>query len=256
MRGFLVAMLLWPAAVAAGDPALDQLTHCMRANLPQTVRIQSVEIIAVDRVGGERRLKGKLYGTREADRARVMMRIETPQDLAGAAYLVRETDSADETFLYLPAVQKVRRISGAQLDGQLWGTDLSYNDLKQLQNAFSGADAVLEPPGEPYEGRAVRAISFTPRPEDGSRYRTVRALVDQKTCVALKVEFIEPAGVRKVLTVPPADLKKSGPHWYAARAEVNDIKEGTQTRIVVTGVSSDAKLAGRYFSPQSFYLGN
>jgi hypothetical protein len=256
MRRILMAMLLWPAAVAAADPALDQLTACMRANLPQTVRIQSVEITAVDRVGGERRLKGKLFGTREKDRARVMMRIESPQDLAGAAYLVREGDSADETYLYLPAVQRVRRISGAQLDGQLWGTDLSYNDLKQLQNAFSGADAVLEPASDPYEGRAVRAISFTPRAEDGSRYRSVRALVDQKTCVALKVEFIEPAGVRKVLTVAPADLKQSGPHWYAARVEVNDIKEGTQTRVVVTGVTSGSKLAGRYFSPQSFYLGN
>ena len=39
----------------------------------------------------------------------------------------------------------VRRITGGQLDGQLWGTDLSYNDLKQLQNAFSGSQVTLEP---------------------------------------------------------------------------------------------------------------
>lgn len=256
MRRILMAMLCWPLAAFAGDPALDELTRCMRANLPQTVRIQSVEIVAADRVGGERRLKGKLYGTREKDRARVMMRIESPQDLAGAAYLVRETETGDETFLYLPAVQKVRRISGGQLDGQLWGTDLSYNDLKQLQNAFSGAQAVLEGDVEPYEGRAVKAVSFTPRAEDGSRYRSVRALVDRKTCVALKVEFIEPAGLRKVLAVAPGDLKQSGPHWYASRAEMTDLKNGTHTRVVVTGVSSGDKLAGRYFSPQSFYLGN
>ena len=260
MRRLWVAMLCWPVAVFAADApkdaALDELTRCMRANIPQTVRIQSVEIVAVDRVGGERRLRGKLYGTKEKDRARVMMRIEAPQDLAGAAYLVREAEPADETYLYLPAVQKVRRISGGQLDGQLWGTDLSYNDLKQLQNAFSGAAAVLEPPVEPYEGRAVKAVSFTPRAEDGSRYRSIRTLVDQKTCVALKVEFIEPAGVRKVMTAAPADLKQSGPHWYAARAEMADLKNGTRTRVVVTGVSSGDKLAGRYFSPQSFHLGN
>jgi hypothetical protein len=255
MRRFWVAMLFWPAAAFA-DPALDQLSACMRANIPQTVRIQSVEITAVDRLGGERRLKGKLYGTREKDRARVMMRIEAPQDLAGAAYLVREAESGDETYLYLPAVQKVRRISGGQLDGQLWGTDLSYNDLKQLQNAFSGAEAVLEAPIEPYQGRAVKAVTFKPRAEDGSRYRSIRTLVDQKTCVALKVEFHEPSGVRKELTVAPADLKQSGPHWYAARAQMTDLKGGTHTRIVVTGVSSGDKLAGRYFSPQSFYLGN
>ncbi|MGH8482185.1 MAG: outer membrane lipoprotein-sorting protein, partial [Nevskiaceae bacterium] len=197
-----------------------------------------------------------LYGTRETDRARVMMRIETPQDLAGAAYLVRETEKGDETYLYLPAVQKVRRISGGQMDGQLWGTDLSYNDIKQLQNAFSGAEAALENTVEPYEGRAVQAVSFTPRTEDGSRYRSVRTLVDRKTCVALRVEFFEPAGMRKVLTVAPADLRQSGPHWYAGRAQMSDLRNATHTRVVVTGVTSGDKLAGRYFSPQSFYLGN
>ena len=256
MRRVLLAMLCWPLVAVAGDPALDELQACMRANIPQTVRIQSIEIVAVDRLGGERRLKGKLYGTREKDRARVMMRIESPQDLAGAAYLVRETEAGDETYLYLPAVQKVRRISGAQLDGQLWGTDLSYNDLKQLQNAFSGAQAALESVTEPYEGRAVTAVVFTPRVEDGTRYRSIRTLVDDKTCVAMKVEFFEPAGVRKIMTVAPADLRQSGPHWYAKQAMMTDVKGGTSTRVVVTGVTAGDKLAGRYFSPQSFYLGN
>ena len=228
----------------------------MRGNIPQTVRIQAIEITTWDRGGGERRMKGKLYGKREKEKARVMMRIEAPSDLAGAAFLVREGEAADETYLYLPAVQKVRRITGGQMDSQLWGTDLSYNDIKQLQNAFSGAEASLEGMVEPVQGRAVKAVNFKPRAEDGTQYSNIRALVDTKTCVALRVEFMEPSGIRKVLTVNPPDLKQSGPHWYAARAEMEDQKNKTKTRVVVTGVSSGDKLAGRYFSPQSFHLGN
>jgi hypothetical protein len=256
MRRYLSILLCGPLAAFAAEPSLDEITACMRANIPQTVRIQQVEITSWDRGGGERRMKGKLFGTREKDRARVMMRIEAPSDLSGAAFLVRETEKSDETFLYLPAVQKVRRIMGGQMDGQLWGTDVSYNDLKQLQNAFAGSEVRLEAAAAPYEGRPVHQLAFTPRPEDGSRYTNVRTLVDRKTCVALKVDFVEPAGVRKVLTVAPADLKQSNDHWYAAKAEINDLKNGTRTRVVVTGVSSGDKLAGRYFSPQSFYLGN
>jgi hypothetical protein len=256
MRRYLSILLCGPLAAFAADPSLDEITACMRANIPQTVRIQQVEITSWDRGGGERRMKGKLFGTREKERARVMMRIEAPSDLSGAAFLVRETEKSDETFLYLPAVQKVRRIMGGQMDGQLWGTDVSYNDLKQLQNAFAGSEVRLEAAPAPYEGRPVHQLAFTPRPEDGSRYTNVRTLVDRKTCVALKVDFVEPAGVRKVLTVAPADLKQSKEHWYAAKAEINDLKNGTRTRVVVTGVSSGDKLAGRYFSPQSFYLGN
>ncbi len=253
---YLLALLCWPLAGLAADPALEEVTRCMRANIPETVRIQTMTITSWDRGGGERILKGKLFGTREKDRARVMMRIESPNDLAGASYLVRESEAADEMYLYLPAIQKVRRITGQALDGQLWGTDLSYNDVKYLQNAFAGSDGVLEADTPPYEQRAVHALSFTPPPDEAMRYRTVRALVDKKTCVALKVEFNEPGGPRKVLTVQPSDLKQSDSHWYAAKAEVRDLKNGTRTRVALTGVSSGDKLAGRYFSPQSFYLGN
>jgi hypothetical protein len=250
-----MAIVLWPVAAAAGDPAADAVLDCMRANIPQTVRIQTVEITAWDRGGGERMLKGRLFGTREKERVRVMLRIEAPPDLKGAAYLVREGEKSDEMHLYLPAAQKVRRITGASLDGQLWGTDLSYNDVKQIQNAFTGADVALEAAAT-YEQLPVHVLSFTPRKQDGSRYRSIRTTVDQKTCVALRVEFMEPAGVRKILSVKPADLKKAGPHWYAAQAEMRDLKNGTRTQIKVLGVTSGDKLAGRYFNPQTFYLGN
>lgn len=251
-----IAMALWPTLAAAGDPVLDQTLECMRANIPPTVRIQTIEVTAWDRGGGERSLKGKLFGTREKDRVRVMMRIESPNDLAGASYLVREGQKSDEMYLYLPAVKKTRRITGASLDGQLWGTDLSYNDVKQIQNAFSGANVVREPAAGPHASRPVHVLSFTPRKEDGSRYKAIRTHVDQETCVALLVEFMEPSGVRKTLTVDPKDLRKSGAHWYASDAEIKDLRNGTHTRIKVTGVVSGDKLAGRYFHPQTFYLGN
>jgi hypothetical protein len=56
--------------------------------------------------------------------------------------------------------------------------------------------------------------------------------------------------------VQPSDLRQSDAHWYAGKAEIRDLKNGTRTRVAVTGVSAGDKLAGRYFSPQSFYLGN
>lgn len=252
--GIACLMLLSAAGHAqAGD--VGKVLDCMRGNIPNTVRIQTVEITAVDRSGGERKLKGRLFGTRENDRVRIMLRVEAPHDLAGAAYLVREGETSDEMYLYVPALRKVRRITGASLDGQLWGTDLSYNDFKQVQNAFSGAGAVLEPAAQ-YLQRPVNVVSFVPRKEDGSRYRKIRTQVDQQTCVALMVEFFEAAGVRKQLTVKPSDLKKSGPHWFASNIEVRDVKNQSRTLLQVTGVSSGDKLASRYFNPQTFYQGN
>lgn len=256
MRASLrMAILLWPAVAAAGDPALDQTLDCMRKNLPETVRIQTVEVTAWDRGGGQRTLKGKLYGSKEKERARVNLRIEAPSDLSGASYLMKEGEKSDEMYLYLPSVKKVRRITGQSLDGQLWGTDLSYNDVKQIQNAFSGSDAKLEADGL-VEQRPVKVLSFAPRAGDASRYKSVRTHVDQKTCVALLVEFMEATGVRKTLAVKPADLKQAEGKWYASNVEIKDLKNGTRTRLAVTGVTTGDKLASRYFHPNTFYLGN
>ena len=44
--------------------------------------------------------------------------------------------------------------------------------------------------------------------------------------------------------------------WYAQEAEIKDLKNGTRTRLKVTGLEAPDKLASRYFSPQTFYLGN
>jgi len=251
----ILALALLPAGALAADPAVDKVMDCMRANIPPTVRIQTVEIQAFDRSGGERVLKGKLYGTRDGGKVRTMMRIEAPPDLKDASYLVREGEKSDEMYLYLPSINKVRRITGAAMDGQLWGTDLSYNDLKQLQNAFSGAGVTGEPDTQ-YEQRPAHVLSFTPRKEDGTRYNRIRTVVDQQTCVALFVEFFEPSGVRKTVTVHPKNLRQSGAHWYAAEADVRDVRNQSHTLVRVVGVTSGDKLASRYFNPQTFYLGN
>lgn len=250
-----VLLGFWPLLAGAADPALDKVVGCMRANIPQSVRIQTIEITAWDRTGGERALRGKLFGTRESEKVRVMVRIEAPTDLAGASYLVREGQTSDEMYLYLPSMRKVRRITGASMDGQLWGTDLSYNDIKQVQNAFTGANVTLGADAK-VENRAVHVLNIAPRAEDGSRYKAIRASVDAQTCVPLLVEFIDPAGTRKTMTVKASDVKQSGGMWYAAEAEIRDVRNATRTRLRVVGVSNGDKLASRYFNPGTFYIGN
>lgn len=251
----MLVVLAQPAAAVEADA--EKIQACMRANIPKTLQIKEVELTATDRTGGERTLRGKLYGTNEDGKLRAMLRIGAPVDLAGAGYLLREgkKPGTDEMYVYVPALNKVRRITGASVDGSLWGTDLSYSDVKQIQNAFAGAATKLEG-NAAIEASPVRVISFQPSAAEGTRYTTIRAWVDQKTCVPLKVEFHEGATVRKRMTVAPRDLKQAGAYWYASDLLMSDVKGGTKTRVKVLGVTSDKDLADRYFNPSTFYVGN
>jgi hypothetical protein len=248
-------LLLTTQAFAQADPATEKILQCMRGNIPPTVRIQGFELTSIDRTGGSRTLRGKLFAKREGDLARVMLQIEAPTDLAGAAYLVRETKLGDEIYLYLPATRKVRRITGPSQDGKLWGTDLSFNDVKQLQNAYSAAAPKLEAPSA-IEARPMHVLSMAPAAGQTVRYNLVRAWVDQKTCVAVKVDFSDASGVRKQIAAKPASIKQSGKYWYLSELEMTDTKDATRTKLKMLELTSPEKLADRLFNPQTFYLGS
>lgn len=255
--GLFLALQAAAVAPAQADAGVDKVMECMRGNVPPTLRIQQIELQATDRAGASRTLKGKLFAMREKGMLRAMMHIAEPSDLAGAAYLVRETaaDHADEMYMFLPAVNRVRRITGASADGSFLGTDFSYNDVKQIENAFGDSDGKLEKP-ESLEQRPMYVMSFKPKAEQGSRYSQLRAWVDQKTCVAMKVDFYEGDAVRKQLTAPASALQQSGSYWYLSQATMQDLKDHTNTKLQVVGLSGGSDIASRYFDPHSFFLGN
>jgi hypothetical protein len=255
----LALSVLVPAHAQEGVQAV---VDCMRANVPPALRVQQIEFSVTDRTGATRSLKGKLYGMLEktpdgGGLVRAMLRMESPESVAGAAYLVREAaDSPTEgMFVYLPAFKRVRRVTGSfgEADGSLLGTNFSYNDFKQLANSFVGSSARLEAPSE-IEKRPAHVVSFKPLPGASSGYSAVRTWVDQKTCVPLKADFYVGDAVRKRLTAQPSALQQSGNFWYLSQVEMRDVLTGTRTVLITGKVTGAKELPGRYFDPNLFYL--
>ena len=247
-----ILALLWLAAsgAAMSAPAPDLLA-CMRANVPDTVRVQSVEITSYDRTGGERTLRGRVFGSRDGGRARVMALIEAPQDLARAAFLIRDDEPQAEMYMYLPGVNRVKRLTGASLGGKLWNTDFSYNEFREVQTAFGGAVTTVEGDLQ-HEGRTVQAVQLSAAPGQ-TLYDSIRVLIDRETCVPLAAEFRRGGVVRKRLDAPAAQLRQSGRHWYGGELMLRDLLAGTRTRLRVLDVKVVERLSPSVFHPQQFY---
>ena len=255
MRG--AWMLLWVLpnlALAAPAAAPDPLVQCMSDNLPQSLRVQDVELTTWDRAGQERQMKGRIFGARGDDRGgRLMARVEHPGDLAGTAFLLREAASgATEMYVYLPATNRVKRLTGSNMNGKLWGTDFSYNEFRRITSAFVGGRVESRAAAQ-HEGRPVHELTLTPPPAEREPYDQIRVLVDSQSCVPLQAEFRKGPRVRKVLTVPAASLRQAGKHWYAGELQLRDVLEGTRTRLRVLGVTADARPSKSHFHPQQFY---
>lgn len=258
MRGIFIACLCLLAVepVWAAD-SIEQIEACMRANLPTTVQVKDFELVSTDKTGGTRTLSGRVHARLENGLINAMMRIEQPPDLRGAAYLLREAkaDKDEEMYVYLPALQKVRRVMGGMKDSSLFGTALSYTDIKQLTYAFTGQTLKLEKT-DTLENRPMWLLSVAPGPAQGVRFDKVQAWIDQKTCMVLKAEFMQDGAVSKRFTSAAKFLVQSGPHWYFSEGRVEDLQEKTFTDVHILGVTSDKELADRLFNPRAFYVGN
>ncbi len=263
MQKILVALVLSLAAVAHASDEASKILDCMRANVPVSTRVQDIELSVTDRSGGSRSLKGRLYAMREAGSpsqdglVRAALRVDAPENLAGAAFLVREASPylAHGMYVYLPSVRRVRRISGEFADGALLGTDFTYNDFRLIQNAFGEQQPMLEA-AEKIDNRDTDVLSFKPADSLPQGYSQVRIWVDQKTCVPLKMEFYQGKTLRKQLVAPAAGLKQSGRYWYSSVLEMTDFKAGSKSQLKILNVSSDSKLPKRHFDPKSFFSGH
>ena len=264
MRGMIAASLLTMAAMGTLTPSVraeqtvQQIEACMRANIPKNLQVREFELTATDKSGGTRTLVGRLHARLEAGRINAMMRITEPSDMKDAAYLVREAGTPgekEEMYVYIPALQKVRRITGGMRDSSLFGTDLSYSDVKQITYALS-SDTLKLDRSENLEGRPTWVLSMAPDPTAGARFDKVIAWIDQKSCMVMKADFQQGGVVRKRFQSAAKFLAQAGPHWYVTEGRIDDLQEKTHTQMRVTGVLGDKELADRLFNPRVFYLGN
>lgn len=259
--GIQVAALLLLATLAAPGRAADAMqpiVACMKGNIPDQLQVREFEMTSTDKTGGTRTMVGRLNARVENGLLNAMMRISAPADMRDAAYLIKETSEPgkdDEMYIYIPAMQKVRRVTGGMKESSLFGTDLSYADVKQISYALSGETLKLDRT-EQLENRPTWVLSMSPQASNEARFDKVVAWVDQKSCMLIKADFLQGTAVRKRFTSSAKHLKQSGPHWYISEGRMEDLQEKTHTTLKITGVMSEKDIADRLFNPRIFYLGN
>ncbi len=259
MKHAIGVALLLASGMARAEGSAEDVLKCMRLNVPPQLTIGKLVLTSYDRSGTARSIKGRLYTARDGSPKGLMsatLRVDGPEDMRGAAYLVRETDDylRDGMFVYLPSVKRVRRVTGSFADGSLLGTDFSYFDFKQMENAFGDLEAKLEGT-EAVNGRPASVLSFKALPGTETKYTSVKAWIDQKACVGVKAEFYEGAKRVKSLSSPPDALRQSGSTWYVSEIEMRATGAGTRTVLRMGELDTAKPLSPRQFDPTVFYLG-
>jgi hypothetical protein len=246
-----VALLTCTAAmeVSTQTPIVKTL-ECMRANAPKQFAVSELHIEAEGAGVTNRTLTGAFYSRRDERGLRAALHITAPADLAGMRYLLVEDGPQDALYLYLPALGKVRRLSGVGPESEIAGTTLNYADLRLISQALSASSITMDAPAT-VAGRPVHQLRFVPAIAD-SPYRRVIASVDRESCAILRADFQNADRTIKEYTVDPASLIRAGAYTYASRATVIDSLRGTRAELSLRGVNTTPKLSSRLFDPKTF----
>jgi outer membrane lipoprotein-sorting protein len=87
---------------------------------------------------------------------------------------------------------------------------------------------------------AVEGDFEIPRQEGAER---LVSQVDQRTCVPLRVETFDAAGVlRRRLEIDPAQLQPEGERWLPRQLVFADLRDGSSATVDVLSVELDAEL--------------
>ena len=89
----------------------------------------------VDKKDRQRVRNLKMFSIDKQDVEKSLIFFETPSDVKGTAYLSYEwevDDKEDDSWLYLPALQKIKRVAASDESGAFMGSDFSYADINGL----------------------------------------------------------------------------------------------------------------------------
>jgi hypothetical protein len=205
---------------------------------PQAAAFSRAETEAMAREGRtgvvhKRAVRHVLYAPDHHDKIHLLFSL--PPDDAGLGVLVwRQTDKAqDDMWLFMPGYRAVRRIP-ASSNQRLAGTDLLYEDVRELAGERTDRFTYKTVATESIDGRATEVISATPKPDTATAYGSRKSWIDKEWLFPLKIEFYDPSGkLWKVMR--NADIHEVAPGVRRADlAEMRDVQQNECTLLLVT----------------------
>lgn len=178
-----------------------------------------------------------------------LMRFLGPEDIAGTGLLSVSKPGADaDQWLYLPALDRVRRIAGDRKGGRFVGSDLYFEDLQERSVA---ADRHRLLGQETLDGVNCQVLESVPLALDNSVYLRRVSWVDPGTLVVVRVDYFERDERRPSKRWLGLQRKRLQSIWTTTESAMTNLDSGHETRLLVERAQYNRKLPARLFSARS-----
>lgn len=246
-------LLATPALASDGLP----LMRSMEAGMASDGEELSVSMQLVQADGRAEARTFRMWTLTQAGKAnKSLIRFDAPSSISGTALLmVQRPDSRPDNWLYVPALNQVRRIAPQDGTDSFVGSQFTIEDMTVSVNPEARVYTVLGdvPCGD---GRTCTQIEDKPANDQAARisgYGRVVLYIDAERFVAHRIDFYDKAGaLLKVMTAK--GLVPVGERWRFDSATVTEVATGASTIMTVTG-RKNGGVDDSLFSPSTLDAG-
>lgn len=127
-----MSVVMTDAPVNAGDLSARQIMEFVDARDDGDNSTQDLEMILIDKRGHERVRKLRNFGRDQGEDEYSILFFLSPADVEDTGFLTYDYDEPerdDDQWLYLPALNRTKRIASSDKSGSFMGSDFSYADM-------------------------------------------------------------------------------------------------------------------------------
>jgi hypothetical protein len=171
-----------------------------------------------------------------------------PEYVRGMAFLGVESDDpnrSEQQFVYLPSMDKVRRVSGAQPTDSFLGTDLSYHDFQRQQPERYRATRLAF--GK-VDGEVVHVVTVLPLFQAPYSHIEYEIAVSDAAILGTRYFKRTDLPAYKVMRMPRAAMVEGEGCTVPAHVVVDDNHRGTHTDLTIAELRTNADLDDALFT--------
>ncbi|MGL1892456.1 MAG: outer membrane lipoprotein-sorting protein [Spirochaetaceae bacterium] len=187
------------------------------------------------------------------DLNRQMMVFRAPASVKNTRFLVKENETGDDKWIYMPALGKVRRIAASDGDSAFMGTEFTYDDMSGGDIDDDKHTLLRE---EKLDGYNCYVVESIPKDMSDTQYsRRVQWIVkDDDILMPIKVELYNKKNtLNKILTI--SKLENINGFWIPSSTKMENLISKRSSEINNKKIELNKRTNPAYFEKRFLTTG-
>jgi hypothetical protein len=237
-------LFMFPASTLSAEYSAEEIMRRVDEREAGDSSVSDITLVLIDRRERQRIRSLKLYSKNYGEDTKTLSLFESPADIRGTAYLNFDWNDSlrdDDSWLYLPALQRVKRLASSDTSDSFLGSDFTYADINGFEIDWYDYSLVNE--SEMIGGENCWVIEmiakseFKDRAEEATGYSKMQSWVSKEKFIQLRGQFWELRGNRiKFFTASEVELVED--IWTVKRLQAITTRNDRQEHASILQIKS------------------